>query len=377
MAAVDYLIVGSGLTGATIARLLADAGREVLVVDRRSHFGGNVHDHSHPSGIRVHTYGPHYFRTESDKIWHFVNRFSDWFRYEAVLKTLVNGQLESWPVTGSYIRQRYPQDWQPSFTGEPGNFEEANLALMPEEIYQEFVKGYTEKQWGVPAKTLSAGLVKRFNVAWDDDPRLMRAKHQALPVNGYADLMSNMLSGIPVLLNVDYLQHRDTFSARRKIIYTGSIDSFFDYRYGKLQYRGQQREHLYLPDTDQHQPYGQVNNPTPEAPHIRTLEWKHMMQPEYQPRIKGTVITTEVPYTPTNPDHYEYPFPSAENDKIYKNYRKLADSIENLIICGRLGEYRYYDMDHAISRAMSIASSILSEAKTLRQEQAGLKRSAA
>src|SRR4051794_36081741 len=172
MRPVDYLIVGSGLTGAVIARTLADAGREVLVVDRRAHQGGNVHDHEHPSGIRIHTYGPHYFRTTSDKIWDFATRFAPFFKYEAALLSDIDGTLEQWPIAGSYIRKHVGENWRPEFTGKPRNFEEAALSLMPRLVYEKFVKEYNEKQWGVPNASLAASLCGRFDVRHDDEPRL-------------------------------------------------------------------------------------------------------------------------------------------------------------------------------------------------------------
>ena len=147
----DYLIVGSGLTGAVISRILTDAGKRVLVLDRRSHLGGNVHDHFHPSGIRIHTYGPHYFRTNDDELWQFVNRFATFYKYEAALKSWVDGKYENWPIAASYIRRVIGEKWEPEFKGQAANFEEASLGMMPRLVYEKFVKGYNEKQWGVPA----------------------------------------------------------------------------------------------------------------------------------------------------------------------------------------------------------------------------------
>jgi UDP-galactopyranose mutase len=243
---IDYLIVGSGLTGGTIARLLHDSGYEVLILDRRRHSGGNVYDHFHPSGIRIHTYGPHYFRTDSDKLWEFVNRFSAFYKYEASIKSYVDGGFENWPVSGSYINKMVGKDWKPSYRGKPTDFEEASLKIMPDLIYQKFVKGYTEKQWGVQAKSLSAGLAKRFDVREDDEPRLMRHKHQGIPENGYTHFMRNLIAGIPIILNLDYLKNKDMFDVRKMLIFTGPIDEFFDFDYGKLAYRGQKRIHSYF-----------------------------------------------------------------------------------------------------------------------------------
>ena len=358
---VDYLIVGSGLTGAVIARTLADAGREVLVVDRRSHMGGNVHDHAHASGIRIHTYGPHYFRTSSERVWEFATRFAAFDPYEAALRSDVDGALEQWPIAGSYVRRRVGEDWRPEFHGAPRNFEEAALSLMPRLVYEKFVKEYNEKQWGVPSHALAAKLCGRFDVRHDDEPRLKpHAKYQGIPSAGYAAWTRRMLDGVPVLLNCDYLRRRSELMGRKLLVFTGPIDEFFDFELGKLLYRGQRREHNYLPDVDFAQPCGQVNNPLHAGgPHIRTLEWKHMMPAPLAGRIRGTVLTRETPFTPSNPGEYEYPFPDEANAVLYQAYRRRADALERVLICGRLGEYRYYDMDQAIARAQALADRIL------------------
>jgi UDP-galactopyranose mutase len=359
---LDYLVVGSGLTGAVIARLLRDAGKRVLVIDRRTHMGGNVYDETHESGIRVHTYGPHYFRTTREDLWRFVNRFSTFYRYEACIKSHVNGAFENWPIAASYIRQTIGEDWAPEYTGPRTNFEQAALSLMPRAIYELFVREYNEKQWGVPATDLAVDLCTRFDIRSDDDPRLTpKHRYQGIPAEGYAKMMARMLDGIPVLLNFDYLTDRTLFKPRTLTIFTGPIDAFFDYTLGRLKYRGQHRTTTYLPDVDRHQPTGQINEPRHAGGlHIRTLEWKHMMQPALAARIKGTVITREVTVTPTNPDEYEYPFPDESNRRLYTRYRSMADSLGDVLICGRLGEYKYYDMDHAIARSMTLAKRLLS-----------------
>lgn len=357
----DYLVVGSGLTGATMARLLTDAGYRVQVLDRREYAGGNVADHMHESGILVGRHGPHYFRTSSDSIWEFVRRFGEFHSYRAIVRTSVAGFLENWPIASGYIRKTIGKGWKPAFTGVAMNFEEAALSMMPREIYETFVKGYTEKQWGVPATTLSAQLCRRFDVREDDDPYLTpQAKYQGIPSAGYSEWMSQMLRGIDIELNVNYLKDRRAFQPRNLTIYTGPIDEYFNFSLGRLQYRGQKRKTMHFVDVRRVQPCGQVNYPDPgDGQKIRTIEWKHMMRRDLAANTRGTVITEETPYSPTDPGEYEYPVPDEANEDLYMDYQRLAQQESGVLFCGRLGEYRYYDMDQAIGRAMMFAKRIL------------------
>lgn len=337
---VDFLIVGAGLTGATIARQLTDSGYRVCVIDQRDHVGGNVHDHER-HGIRVHTYGPHYFRTNNDRIWTFVNRFADWWRYEPSLLSQVNGKLEHWPISQDYIDEHCP-GWRPTFQGTPTNFQDACLAMMPEQIYRDFVQGYTEKQWGQPASRLAPELAGRFHIQPYGETRLKTHRWQGIPTNGYAAFMGAMLDGIDVRVQRNY---PDAPRASHTI-YTGCIDAFHDYRLGKLRYRGQHRSHQWFSTLQQ--PVGQVNYPSPDVPYIRTLEWAHM-----QPNPPaGSIVTTETPG-----DGLEYPYPDRVNAELYQRYRAIPTP--NVTICGRLGEYRYYDMDQAIGRAFVIARQLI------------------
>lgn len=336
---LDFLVVGSGLTGATVARLLHDAGKRVQVLEQRDHVGGNVHDHIQ-HGVRVHTYGPHYFRTNNERIWGFVNRFATWWTYEPCLLTEVDGELFPWPPTQQVV-DRFAG---PLHTGPVRNFEEASLAMMPEGVYRRFVEPYTRKQWGVDPSTLAPELAGRFDVR-TTDLRLKPHRHQGIPTHGYTNLMQSMLDGIPVALGTPW-DHQPT---RAHVVYTGPIDAYHQHRLGTLRYRSQHREHHYHPDRVSVQPCGQVNNPGP-GQHIRTLEWRHMAPPTCTP---GTVTTTETPHD----GGYEYPFPDQANAALYQQYRQLPTP--GVTICGRLGEYRYYDMDQAIGRAHRIAARLL------------------
>lgn len=358
MPQVDYLVVGSGLTGATIARLLADAGRDVTVVDRRSHLAGNVADTLHPSGIRYCLRGPHYFRTQSDRIWEFATRFSDFYPYAAEVLTCIDGETVPWPLTSEYIRRKVG-DWSPSFTGTPSNFEEQSLAMMPRAIYDKAVRPYTELQWGVPASSLAASLARRFDVRDTDERRLTPgAKYQGLPIAGYSAWVAEMLRGIDVRLDYDYLQRRDELTARNRLVFTGPIDEYYNFEYGKLHYRGQRREHTFIAGVSSAQAGAQVNNPS--GPHIRSLEWRKMMRPDETVNLTGTLITTETPTHAVRPDDYEYPFPDATAANLYSRYRRRAETDAHLVFAGRLGTNRYLDMDQAIAAAMKVADDLLS-----------------
>jgi len=257
-----YVIVGSGLTGAVMARCLADADQSVIVLERRGRVGGNIADASGPAGIRMHVHGPHLFRTMSGEIWRFVNRFATFYPYRHRIKTRVDGRLENWPIAASCIRRLCGDDWKPDGSGciPPANFEEAVLAQIPRLVYEKFVKGYTEKHWGVPARSLSAGLCRRFDVRHDDNPYLHPThKYQGLPTEGYSRMIERMLEGIRVVTNFDYLKDRDLFKPCKLLVFTGVLDEYFAYELGRLAYRGQRRTHTFFPEVNLLQPCAQVN----------------------------------------------------------------------------------------------------------------------
>ena len=362
----DYIIVGSGITGATIARRLVDAGRDVLVLERRGHLGGNVHDYLHPSGIRIHTYGPHYFRTNAAKLWEFANKFSEFYPYKAMVRSWVDGRHEVWPVNESYLLSMVGPDWTPEHVEAPSNFEEACLAMMPRQVYDKFVRGYTQKQWGVHPASLGSELAGRFDVRKDHELFFSKHTYQGIPRHGYATFMNNLLKGVPRILDVDYLRHRESFRHRRKLIFTGPIDEFFGLEFGRLKYRAQKRVHSFDRDNATVQPVGQVNNPALDnGAFIRTLEWKHMMSPTEVNAIQGTVTTREYPFTPDDSNEYEYPFPDQPNRQLYELYRQRASALSDTLICGRLGDYRYYDMDQAMARAIMLSQQLLDEGEAM------------
>jgi UDP-galactopyranose mutase len=355
----DYVVVGSGLTGATVARLLHDAGRQVLVLERRPVVGGNVVDAVHqPSGIRYGLYGPHYFRTNSDKVWEFVQRFGEWRPFEARVKCLVDGRYESWPLSKVYLDKF---KWLPS-ERDASNLEERALQLMPRTIYEKFVKGYNEKQWGRPCTELLPSLCSRFDIREDDD-RLSLKKHQALPKDGYSALMERMLHGVPCLTNTGFFNSTGVRWARKKLIYTGPIDEYFGFDLGWLEYRGQRRD-----ITENGLRYLQVNFPGdmpyategfwpwPYKCHaLRAINWRFMQEQD-----PGKDLTTwENPYTPTDSDASEYPVPTRANADLAAAYSRRADALPGVVFAGRLGRYKYLDMDEAIGAAMRVAEELL------------------
>jgi UDP-galactopyranose mutase len=359
MIRADFVIVGSGLTGSTIARILADHDQDVVLLDRKEHIGGNVYDYRHESGAMIHKYGPHYFRCGSEKIWNFLNRFTDFYDWAAVIQSNVNDEYLNWPVNQDYIEQIAGKDWK-LFEGEPANFEEACLAKMPRQLYELFIKGYTEKQWGIKATVLDKELAGRITIN-KSNVNTLTPNHRwnAIPRNGYTEMVKNLIADLPIELEFDYLKNKETVLANKMLVFTGPIDEFFNYKHGKLKYRSQNRKIEYLENTQQFQPCVQVNYPDSNDPRIRTIEWKHLMPPEEKIKVKGTVLTHETPFTPESSNQYEYPFPDKINKHLYEKYRLEADHLENVLVCGRLGEYRYYDMDQAIGRAMMLANGIL------------------
>ncbi len=358
MTTVDYLVVGTGLSGGTIARVLADHNREVLLLERRTHVGGNVHDFLHANGARIHSYGPHYFRCTNPRIWEFVNRFADFYAYRATVKSLVKGRYENWPVCQALAGSvnGYARAWP----GEPRNFEEACLRMMPRPVYEAYVAGYTRRQWGIEPRLLEAKLANRIRINADHQRELTpHYAYQGLPRTGYAEFTAKLVAGVPCRLGVDYLKVRSEYTARKALVFTGSLDEFFEFDQGRLAYRRQERKHEFFSELKWYQPCGQINHPAAQdSEPLRTVEWKHLMPAEQRAQIRGTIVTSEYPVTAEEPDHFEYPVPTARNKWLYRQYRQRARVVPKLIVCGRLGEFCYLDMDQSIERACVIARSL-------------------
>lgn len=360
----DYLVVGAGLFGAVFARQVKAAGKSVLVIDRRSHVGGNVYTEE-IEGIQVHTYGAHIFHTNDKTAWEYVNRFAEFNRYTNSPVANYHGELYSLPFNMYTFNKMWgvttPQQAEAEIArqrkaagiAEPKNLEEQAISLVGTDIYEKLVKGYTEKQWGRPCRELPAFIIKRLPVRLTFDNNYFNARFQGIPMGGYTQMVENMLSGIEVRLNVEYLEHRAELNALAdKVVYTGSIDSYFDYCFGPLSYRSVRFETEVL-DMPNFQGNAVINYTDRETPYTRIIEHKFF---EFGTQPK-TVVSREYSSEWKPGVEPYYPVNDEKNNALYGKYKVLADKEDKTIFGGRLGEYRYYDMDAVILRALSLAKS--------------------
>ena len=364
----DYLVVGAGLYGAAFAREACDAGKTVLVIDKRSHIGGNVYTEE-VEGIHVHKYGAHIFHTNEKKVWDYVNRFAEFNRYTNSPVANYHGELYSLPfnmytfnkmwgvVTPREAQAKIQQQRLEAGIAEPRNLEEQAISLVGTDIYEKLVKGYTEKQWGRPCTQLPSFIIKRLPVRLTFDNNYFNAKFQGIPVGGYTKMVENMLSGIEVRLNEDYLAGKAGWdSLADKVIYTGSIDSYFGYCLGHLSYRSVRFETEVL-DMENFQGNAVVNYTDRETPYTRIIEHKHF---EFGTQPK-TVISREYSSEWQPGGEPYYPVNDEENSALYAQYKALAQQEKKTVFGGRLGEYRYYDMDAVLLSALAFCERELKE----------------
>ena len=357
----DYIIVGAGLYGATVAWRARQAGKRVLVIERRNHTGGNVHC-TNNDGIAVHHYGAHIFHTSDRKIWEFVNSFVEFkpfinspiANYHGRLFHLpfnMNTFCELWgEITPEEAQQRIAQQRTDSGITEPTNLEEQAISLVGRDIYEILIKGYTEKQWGRPCSELPASIIRRLPVRFTFDNNYFNDTYQGIPIDGYNTLIDKLLEGVEVRLGCDFIQHRSELEPlAEKIVYTGEIDRFFDYQFGPLEYRSLRFEHQRL-EQENFQGVAVMNFTDSETPYTRTIEHKHFSGVE-RPH---TVITREYPQQWQQGMEPYYPIADARNLALSAQYKEMADSLPNVIFGGRLAEYRYYDMHQVIAAALNV-----------------------
>lgn len=355
----DYLIVGSGLFGCVFAHEAHARGKKCLVIDKRTHIGGNVYNEQ-IAGINVHTYGAHIFHTNDKKIWDYVNAFVEFNRYINSPVANYKGELfnlpfnmntfyQLWKVkTPAEAKAKIKSQVDSLNISQPNNLEEQALSLIGTDIYEKLIKGYTEKQWGRAATELPAFIIKRLPVRFTFDNNYFDDKYQGIPIGGYNKLIDGLLKGIDVQLDTDYFTQREVLNGQANyIVFTGKIDQFYDFKYGQLAYRSLKFEHEVM-DTDNHQGNAVVNYTERDIPYTRIIEHKHF---EFGTQPK-TVITKEYPEEWDGRKEPYYPINDATNMAIFNQYKALADKEERVVFGGRLAEYKYYDMHQIIGSAL-------------------------
>ena len=367
MTQYDYLVVGAGLSGAVFANAAKQAGKSVLVIDRREHIAGNVYTEE-VDGINVHKYGAHIFHTSRKDVWNYVNRFAEFNNYINSPIANYHGKIYNmpfnmntfckiWPdvVTPADARAKIAEQVAQENISNPENLEEQALSLVGRDIFETLVKGYTEKQWGRDCKDLPASIIKRLPCRFTFDNNYFNDRYQGIPVGGYTKMVERMLDGIEVHCGVEYadfIANRPDVASR--IIYCGPIDAYFSYELGHLEYRSLRFETEALDESD-HQGVAVVNYTAREVPYTRIIEHKHF---EFgtQPT---TIITREYPADWKPGDEPYYPINDARNEDLYKKYSELAEQEGDVVFAGRLGGYKYYDMDKAIAAAFDLVSAEL------------------
>ncbi len=368
----DYLIVGAGLYGTVCARELTDAGKKVLVIDKRDHIAGNVYTEK-VEGINVHIYGAHIFHTNNETVWEYVHKFSNFNRFTNSPVANYKGELYSLPfnmytfnkmwgvVTPEDATAKINEQRKAAGIENPKNLEEQAISLVGTDIYEKLIKGYTQKQWGRPCDQLPAFIIKRLPVRLTFDNNYFNALYQGIPVGGYTKMVENMLSGIEVRTGVDFFDHKDELKAMaQKIIYTGPIDAYFNYSLGNLEYRSVRFENETL-DTPNFQGNAAVNYTDAETPWTRIIEhkWFEFGKDEEGNDLPKTVISREYSSEWKLGDEPYYPVNDEKNGKLYASYKELAAKEPNVIFGGRLGEYKYYDMDQVIAEALEKVKTLI------------------
>ena len=367
----DYLIAGAGLFGATCARLLTDAGKKVLIVEKRDHIGGNAYTEE-IEGILVHKYGAHIFHTNDREVWDFLRRFADFNRYTHAPAANYKGEIYSLPfnmytfhrmwgvVTPEEAENRILAERAESGITAPENLEEQALSLVGRELFEKLIKGYTEKQWGRPCSSLPAFILKRIPVRFTYDNRYFSDAFQGIPEGGYTKMAEKMIDGIDCWTGVDYLEHRQELDLlAKRIIYTGPVDGFYGYCLGALEYRALRFETEIL-DIPNFQGNSVVNYTDAETPWTRIIEhkWFGSGKDVSGKELRKTVITREYPREWEPGEEPYYPVNDEKNEALYRKYAALAKQERNVLFGGRLGEYRYYDMDQTVAAAMRLVKSI-------------------
>lgn len=363
----DYLVVGAGLYGAVFAHEVKKAGKSVLVIDKRDNIAGNVYTEK-IEGIHVHKYGAHIFHTNNKKVWEYVNQFAEFNRFTNSPVANYHGELYSLPfnmytfnkmwgvVTPEEAAAKIEEQKKEAGITNPENLEEQAISLVGKDIFEKLIKGYTEKQWGRSCRELPAFIIKRLPVRLTYDNNYFNALYQGIPIGGYTKMVDNMLKGIEVRLGEDYLQQKDEYdSIADRVIYTGAIDAYFNFAIGHLEYRSVRFDTEVL-DKPNYQGNAAVNYTDVETPWTRIIEhkWFEFGKDEQGNDLPKTVISREYSSEWKPGDEPYYPVNDEKNSSLYSEYKKMADKEDKVVFGGRLGEYRYYDMDAVIASALDM-----------------------
>lgn len=355
----DYLIVGAGLFGSVFAYEANKRGKKCLVIEKRDHIGGNIYTEN-MEGINVHKYGAHIFHTSNKKVWDYIQQFAEFNRYTNSPIVRYKNEVYNMPFnmntfnklwgvfTPEEAKIKIEEEVRNANINEPKNLEEQAIKLVGKTIYEKLVKGYTEKQWGMKATELPTFIIKRLPVRFIYDNNYFNDLYQGIPIGGYTQIIDKMLSGIEVKLNYDYFKHKEELkNISEKVIFTGAIDKYYDYKYGELEYRSVRFETEVL-DVENYQGNAVVNYTEYEVPYTRIIEHKHF---EFGTQLK-TVISKEYSDKWTKDKEPYYPINNEKNNLLYEKYKELASRDKNVIFGGRLGQYKYYDMHKVIEEAL-------------------------
>lgn len=363
----DYLIVGAGLFGSTFAYEMTKKGKKCLVIDRREHIAGNIYCEK-INNINVHKYGAHIFHTSNKEVWDYVNQFVEFNNYINSPIANYKGELFNLPFNMNTFTKLWPDVVSPTdaenkineqkkeLNGkEPQNLEEQAISLVGRDIYEKLIKEYTEKQWGKDCKSLPAFIIKRLPVRYTFNNNYFNDKYQGIPIGGYNLIIEKMLEKCDIELGVDFLQNREKYTKiADKVLYTGMIDEFFEYKLGNLEYRTLNFKNKILPDIDNYQGNAVVNYTSHKVGYTRIIEHKHFEFNE----CSGTIITEEYPSDWKLGDEAYYPVNDDKNNALFNEYKKLAEKEKNVIFGGRLGNYKYYDMDKVIEEALKLSNEV-------------------
>lgn len=362
----DYLVVGAGLFGSTFAYEASKRGKKVLVIDKRNHIGGNCYCEK-KLGTNVHKYGAHIFHTSNKEIWDYVNNFCEFNNFILNLVANYKGTLYNLPFNMNTFNKIwddivYPSDAKrhideerKEIVGEPKNYEEQAISMVGRSIYEKLIKEYTEKQWNKDCKELPSFIIKRLPVRYTFNNNYYFDRYQGIPIGGYNQIFEKMLENCDVELNVNFLENKEKYSKiADKILYTGMIDEFYDYKFGELEYRSLEFEHIELPDCENYQGTACMSFTDKETKYTRIIEHKHFEMLEGG----GTVITKEYPKDWKRGDEAYYPLNNDKNNGLYEKYVELSKNDTNIIFGGRLGHYKYYDMDKTIEAALKLVKEV-------------------